>query len=121
MKTNELTGAQLDWAVAKCEGIRVRYQPGFLTYSEIQVLADWDNALEYTPSTDWAQGGPIIERGGIAIRKYGEFPETLWQADDWQFRFVNPKASGPTPLVAAMRCYVALKMGDEIEIPKELA
>ena len=28
---------------------------------------------------------------------------------------------GPTPLIAAMRCYVASKLGDEIEIPEELA
>jgi hypothetical protein len=27
---------------------------------------------------------------------------------------------GDTPLIAAMRCYVASKLGDEVEIPKEL-
>lgn len=28
---------------------------------------------------------------------------------------------GPTPLIAAMRCYVASKLGDEVEIPEELS
>ena len=27
---------------------------------------------------------------------------------------------GPTPLIAAMRCYVASKLGDEVEVPEEL-
>jgi len=28
--------------------------------------------------------------------------------------------TGPTPLIAATRCYVASKLGDDIEIPEEL-
>ena len=52
MKTNELTGAALDWAVAQCEYFPVRY--GFD-----------DNCPEY--STNWAQGGPIIEREKISV------------------------------------------------------
>jgi hypothetical protein len=27
---------------------------------------------------------------------------------------------GPTPLIAAMRCYVQSKLGDEVEAPEEL-
>jgi hypothetical protein len=27
---------------------------------------------------------------------------------------------GPTPLIAAMRCFVSSRLGDEVEIPKEL-
>ena len=30
------------------------------------------------------------------------------------------KAYGTTPLVAAMRCYVASKLGDEVDVPVEL-
>jgi hypothetical protein len=30
------------------------------------------------------------------------------------------ESEGPTPLIAAMRCYVASKLGDEVEIPSEL-
>ena len=30
------------------------------------------------------------------------------------------KYSGPTPLIAAMRCYVASKLGDEVDVPEEL-
>ena len=68
--------------------------------------------LEYSPSTDWAQGGPIIEREGLTITHQ----QNQWaaQTDDDLFEF------GPTPLIAAMRCYVASKLGDEIELPEEL-
>jgi hypothetical protein len=98
MKTNELQGAALDWAVAQCEYSPVRY--GFD-----------DNCPEY--STDWAQGGPIIERERIRLD-----PRGLWCAAHDTHEWTE--STGPTPLVAAMRCYVATKLGDEIELPEEL-
>lgn len=114
IKVSEASDAVLDWMVAKCEGVAVRYQPGFLTYSEIQVCADWDDALEYTPSTDWAQGGPIIERERIDLDAY----KTDWEASMRGDAFVV--SSGPTPLIAAMRCLVASKLGDTVNVPEEL-
>jgi hypothetical protein len=104
MKTSELQGAALDWAVAKCEGIiweqgdldACEYGPGF------------------KPSTDWAQGGPIIEREGIELFRNNE--KNYW----FTSKARNQIGTGPTPLIAAMRCYVASKLGDEIELPEEL-
>ena len=118
MKTNELTGAALDWAVAKCEGIEINidnlYDPptkagAVLRYGQ----DDGDVECFFEPSTDWSQGGPIIERERLDI--YGYDGEN-WCAND------NLRATqyGPTPLIAAMRCYVASKLGDEVEIPKEI-
>ena len=102
MKTAELTGAALDWAVAKCEGFPVR--DGFD-----------DNCPEY--STNWAQGGPIIEREAIQITP-DEYTGT------WSAYMTNEgepyEGTGTTPLIASMRCYVAAKLGDDIEIPKEV-
>jgi hypothetical protein len=105
MRTNELTGAALDWAVAQCEYSPVRY--GFD-----------DNCPEY--STDWAQGGPIIERERIGVEPWGTDKTWLAQTYNEAGRILQ-RQYGPTPLVAAMRCYVASKLGDEIELPKELA
>ena len=121
IKTSELTGVALDYAVAQCEG---REYP--------------DNAHRYLgkayycPSTDWAFGGPIIEREGVTITPHRQVGTTEggdqvnvlrgWQAyvtrrDYW----ITPTVyNGPTPLVAAMRCYVANKLGNEVEIPEEL-
>ena len=117
MKTSELSGPALDWAVAKCEGIKViTVKGGRATFSD---PAD-DGALNEMPinySTDWSQGGPIIEREGIALQR-GQ--DGLWWARIPPEHF-KPQilTAAPTPLVAAMRCYVASKLGDEIEIPEE--
>ena len=103
MKTDELTGAALDWAVAKCEGVLMRWERS--THDEAP--------LEYSPSTDWAQGGVIIEREKIEVfirdEKWFAY-SSLSKPEDFY---------GETPLIAAMRCYVASELGDEVEIPKE--
>lgn len=67
------------------------------------------------PSTDWSQGGPIIER-----EKIGVWPsESI--SGQWGARMLNTYIMyGPTPLIAAMRCFVASKLGDEVEVPDEL-
>ena len=99
MKTSELTGAALDWAVhvalhGACEGY-----------------------AEYEYSTDWSQGGPIIEREKLDLEwrsisgcraKYEWLDEPFYEG------------IGPTPLIAAMRCYVASKLGDDVDVPEEL-
>ena len=111
MKTSELTGAALDWAVAKCEGIDLFETEGW-------IYMDGTRAV-FRPSTDWAQGGPIIEREGINLR--------LQAGTDKQpvaFVWVNHQPAhrqhGSTPLIAAMRCLVASELGDDVEIPEEL-
>ena len=112
MKTSELTGAALDWAVAKCEGDN---SVASCYYSDDNVPLCLEEAPEpsWEPSTDWAQGGPIIER---EINRVQEITDGLWQAEAW-----SHTEEGPTPLIAAMRCYVASKLGDTVEIPDELA
>lgn len=129
MKTSELTGPALDWAVAKCEDEEVSMVKG-------QLETRWtDNG--WKPSTDWAQGGPIIEREEIGLEFMDNFDG--WSAslvlehsqdrdnytdsqdrDSYTVTQDSFAGYGPTPLIAAMRCYVASKLGDEIEIPEEL-
>ncbi|PTT35472.1 hypothetical protein DBR23_23495 [Acidovorax sp. HMWF018] len=105
IKTSELTGAALDWAVARAEGKR----PSMFIFQRTGALAD-----EHHYSTNWAQGGPIIEREGIATSK----PNAKgWLARSYLFTHYT---SGPTALIAAMRCRVASKLGDEVEVPEEL-
>jgi hypothetical protein len=114
MKTSELTGAALDWAVAKCEGDN---SVASCYYSDDNVPLCLEEAPEplWEPSTDWAQGGPIIEREMIEL--VPQSPAS-WDA---MYRGQHIPYDGPTPLIAAMRCYVASKLGDTVEIPDELA
>jgi hypothetical protein len=103
MKTSELTGAALDWAVAKCEGAEL-----YISYGAACRVGGW---IDY--STDWAQGGPIIEREKIQIKENG--------CGHWFAKIGKGKwMRGPTPLIAAMRCYVASKLGDTVDVPPEL-
>ena len=104
MKTSELTGAALDWAVQQCEGAR----------KDIDFV--WWTDDHYTPSTDWAQGGPIIEREWIDLHCVND---SLWEAECPAPGGLAMQ-NGPTPLIAAMRCYCASKLGHEVDVPDEL-
>ncbi len=76
----------------------------------------------YNPSGSWWQGGPIIEREKISTEEIqGAWKAELeiLTADDAHYRY--GLGYGPTPLIAAMRCYVAANLGAEVEIPEELA
>lgn len=106
MKVNELTGAALDWAVATCEG---------LDYWEPEI---GPSQPEY--STDWAQGGPIIERERIDLRFDDEWIALMYGIDYDAEGMPDEYPCGPTPLIAAMRCYVASQFGDEVDVPEEL-
>jgi len=114
MKTSELTGPALDWAVAKCEGLLCF---GYRMDGERFAVEDSDGNIEgFMPSTDWAIAGPIIEREGISLDRVNS---ELWVATRVEGSSVS-ESNGHTLLVAAMRCYVASQLGDEVEIPKEL-
>lgn len=117
MKTSELTGSALDWAVAKCEGLRV-YQI-WPEQINITINKSWE---KYEPSVSWSQGGPIVDREFITLRTNACVAGHWAAFIDFGGSNTNVKArrSGPTPLIAAMRCYVASKLGDEVELPEEL-
>lgn len=118
IKTRELIDAALDWAVAKClgwEGVICK-NPAWAV--PLYIATNDTGLYTYAPSTDWAQGGPLKEREGIVSG-----PSV--KGDFFAFKPVkdadSAKAFGPTELVAAMRCLVAVKLGDEVDIPDELA
>lgn len=105
-RTDELTGIALDWAVAKSGG----------GGGSIYMFMD-GHAISgmFNYSTNWAQGGPIIEQEGIRLHRG---VSGMW----WAATEEDPArpVSGPTPLVAAMRVYVLSRVGNEIDVPEEL-
>ena len=117
IKTADLTGPALDWAVAQCEIMREDYRDRGLLVHRIgygQPMPPY--------STDWSQGGRIIEKEKLELRAN----DYEWQAFCFGFPVAKAHsgrrawAAGPTPLIAAMRCYVAETLGDEVEVPDEL-
>jgi hypothetical protein len=111
IKVSEATPTQLDWLVATLEG------RGLGTYAGDMLklrIAQGVRPPRYT--TDWSQGGPIIDRENISLA--GKDP--LHGCCAAMTQFATNKQEGPTNLIAAMRCYVASELGDTVEVPEEL-
>lgn len=126
VKVSEATNLQLDWMVERALGTHWSGNGYFIFRYEgcgpngfISAHPQW----EY--STNWSQGGLIIEQQEIELHKWAI---DGWEAHATNYQFLNTpqerelfcEQHGPTPLIAAMRCFVASKLGDEVEIPEEL-
>lgn len=112
IKTSELIKDALDWAVAKCKNLKCTFND---TRGIVWLLdTRGEISRSFNPSSNWSWGGPIIEREKITV-EYTADPDT-WCA----CIMADQEVYGPTPLIAAMRCYVASKLGDTVDIPEEL-
>lgn len=115
IKTSELTGSALDWAVM------------YARDPSVARLFSVTHCLPTPFSSDWAHGGPIIEGERIQLRDHNDL-RLHWTASlrvvnaNWAGKVVSSTVfeDGPTPLIAAMRCYVASKLGDEVDVPEEV-
>lgn len=140
-----LTGALLDAAVAKAQGgltTRLRFTRTMLDERQRSVLDDavcwlYDEVNGYAvkafqPSTNWVDGGPIIERELLIVTPY-PYENRCGMSVQWAaardlygmiagYTSIGPgqdpkRYVGPTPLIAAMRAFVASKLGEEVELP----
>ena len=122
IKPNELTNLALEWAVAKCEYPDLAWGSNIgIHHASHQIVIPHlpEPRCYWNPSSDWAQGGPIIERERLNLRASGAGD---WVASTHDVSHPDRVVQyGPTPLIAAMRCYVASKLGDEVDIPEELS
>ena len=128
IKVSETTKTQLDWLVLKANGAFYLHLQSTYGTKTAWVFLERDDEdpervdkhylADCSASTDWNIGGPIIEREKIDLNHYRLQDLTAqWDAsiDSWDSDW-----AGPTPLIAAMRCFVASKLGDEVEVPDEL-
>jgi hypothetical protein len=126
-RTSDLSGALLDAAVAKAEGMHFEILDLGIPESGRSLVchaAEGDDfgarLQQFLPSTMWHLGGPIIEREGIALVRDGG----MWDAHvggyychDDGVASIHDFEMGSTPLIAAMRAYVGSKLGPEVELP----
>lgn len=101
IKTSELIGNALDHVVLQLDG---------------------ENPSCGFYSTDWADAGPIIARERISLEFMpgaGDAGADVWVATRVEGSSVSEECA-ESPLVAAMRCYVASQMGDEVEVPEDV-
>lgn len=123
IKTSELEGAALDYAVAKAVGENIKHDPmgfgsglnaGFWVWGEIdqpKLKIGRCGTLGYSPSNSWAMAGPMIDARVSAINK----------ADSgWWAHSVNNIGEGTTALIACCRAIVAAELGETVDVPEEL-
>lgn len=141
MKTvnvSDLAGKALDWAVARSKNMHVA-QVDSVNYfddvewvfvnGEIRHYVEVDSSsmnrqyqyTVYSPSTDWNTAGPIIDEADICFFKY-EVDDLGQPCEPGRCAFIwfEEKYYGPTILVAAMRCFVAMRLGETITVPEEV-
>ena len=122
IKVSEATERQLDWLVAKCEGLELhrnalldgQIKEGWWVSGYYIDPNNWIPLSLLNYSTNWSQGGQIIEREGISIIFH---EQGHWTASNLHGTVCG---EGPTPLIAAMRGHVAGRLGDTAEVPEEL-
>jgi hypothetical protein len=106
INTAELTGALLDYWVARAEGstdaMVTEWSRGPICLSSHNAFED----VPFRPSTHWNDGGPLIEKYSITV----DSTFAIWAAD-----IGDVTASGDTPLQAICRAVVRAKFGDEVE------
>lgn len=130
VKTSNLNGLALNYAVALCEGgegfVFDGITWGFVLNGKIRVLSKgWARSMSYCPGEEWGIAGPIIEREKIEVTAWGH---NAWRArSNWNAIYETWvhvtmfETFGPIPLIASMRCYVASKLGDTIELPSGMS
>lgn len=112
-KVSELTGAELDYWVAKANGDNPRIEDGkcMVIVSPGAMAGNETYRFYFQPSSDWRLGGPIIEREKIGIEYRAR--QKQWFAMI-ELKDSLPREWGETCLIAAMRAYVSSKYGDSV-------
>lgn len=98
MKVSELTGATLDYWVARAEGMK-EGRTNYVGYSK-----------------SWAVGGPLIEKHKVEIVYNWNYEEPDWSAgmNSHSDKLILVEG-GETPLIAICRAVVRSVFGDEVE------
>ncbi|MFJ4055769.1 DUF2591 domain-containing protein [Pseudomonas sp. NPDC089743] len=127
VKTADLAGEALGWAVGKAEGLDLELVPPQYGNSW-RVFARYrgqaiEHTKRYNPWEDWALGGPLIEPNRIKLTPYsdkGWYADRIFSEQDSAAGSVDWCGFGPTPLVAVCRARAEGKLGDTVQVPKEL-
>ena len=132
VKVGSLTGMQLDYAVAVADGIladdtscddgnKVYYLP--IEGNPRLIFGIQKTGLVkfvYSPSTLWNQAGEIIERELISVTPCHGLDGDYWEAVSPAINYEHGQIiTGKTPMEAAMRCFVLIKTGFDVEVPKQ--
>lgn len=119
VKTGDLVGEALAWAVAKAEGLDVLLEPpqyGNPWRVFVRRTGEATTRLDrYNPQEDWSVGGPLIDQYRIG---FGLYPDAYFACTGLNYDAGD--GSGSAHLTAACRAIVCAKLGDAVQVPKEL-
>jgi len=127
-KTVELEGVALDYAALWAFN---NYAPATLIH-EATLRHGFLKTGKFMPSSRWEDGGGIIAHEKITTMRVGEDEKgrPVWAAtpllsnrskDMYGYKINELNYFGETPLIAAMRCFVATTLGETLELPDEVA
>ncbi|WP_367239109.1 phage protein NinX family protein [Pseudomonas fulva] len=119
VKTGDLAGEALGWAVGIAEGLALHLEPpqygnGWRVFAIYRGEAT-ERCERYNPWEAWALGGPLIAKYRIGFGLYSDSFFAVTGLDD-----ITGDADGLTHLVAAMRAIVRARLSDTVQVPKEL-
>lgn len=128
IKVSEATKIQIDWMVELAKGTHWSAN-GYFVFKFPTGTERFDSRPAGSYTTDWSLAGPLIDREKLSLDMLcapDEWRSALMEGDfyDDQGEWIEGSSheqTGPTPLIAAMRCFVASKLGDEVEVPDELS
>lgn len=142
VKTADLAGEALGWAVGTAEGLNLflappQYSNPWRVFARYKATAN-EYDKRYNPWEDWALGGALIEKYQVSLspptsavhRNFGYMDKRngYYEAGVWgstifgkerrhrRTAFHHPDK----PLIAAMRAVVQFELGDTAQVPKEL-
>lgn len=119
VKTADLTGEALGWAGGMAEDMALHLEPpqygnGWRVFAIYRGEAT-ERCERYNPWESWMLGGPLVAKYRIGFGLYSDSFFAVIGLDD-----IAGDGDGLTHLVAAMRAIVGAKLGDTVQVPKEL-
>ncbi|MFU7495819.1 phage protein NinX family protein [Pseudomonas aeruginosa] len=129
VKTCELEGPALDWAVAKASRLEltsIKFGSG-VWVKGLLPPGIMPNATRWEPSNNWAQAGPLIEKFHIQTSYNGNGFSRSPTREYWcayvcedSGQELRPSGGGPTAIIAACRAIVTASLGETVSVPAEL-
>lgn len=131
VKTADLIGEALGWAVGMAEGLELELEPphygtAWRVFARHRYTVT-EQAKRFNPWEDWAVGGPLIDKhhvqtsfngSGFSQSPTGQYWCAYVCKPSGQQEF--PSGGGPNALTAACRAIAQAKLGDTVQVPKEL-
>lgn len=137
VNTSELIDKSLDWVIAKLLNLPICRDPmGFAADAPGSLEAGWwiwetpsgskpsrfqRIGVDFSPRTNWQQAGEVFMLEDIGFLLI----DGVWHAGiGWEFfqseAFAHHRQTGPTQLVAALRCFISKRIGEQVEVPDDL-